>query len=512
MYMYKWFNSYFLCEEEFATCLGSNVRAVTLENSEKFKEHLNLFILNREFSKNQKKNEALKAFFEYEMDNIMLIHDPMFFNLNRVEKVDDQWLFIKEYTPGLRLSDIIYKESSPRMNLNILLVVFNEICEGITSILGLLSNEGKIPHGMIHPFNIVITEKGEIKLDNYFFGKVLSKLDIKRDDFLEYYGNCLPINKKKLIQFSSQSDLIQLGMLFLELINGMEIPKDISLSEVEEIVERSKIVSVSSKVALTEEDIKVFLKRTLQIAPEGNFSSVEEMAQSAKSNFIETEKFKLSKEEFPAFISSHFKLDLLSLTNILRSEQVRDYSDKAKKLPQELRSAIEKIKNFYGESKYDEASSAIDKALKKFPDNKEILNLREILERSIKSKTKPVKTGKQIVIIEDDLITLKILEKAVIRLGFEVFTAQDGAEGYELVRRVKPDLLISDLLIPKIHGIDLCKKIKADESLKGTPIVLMSAVYKGSKYMPEIMHTDADYFIEKPIDINKLKNIIKKLT
>ena len=349
MRMYKKFNNYFLCEEEFITSFGSNVRAVAIDDKKKFKEHLNLFILNSEFSKDPKKNEALQAFFEYEMDNIMLIQDPRFLNLNRVEKVDDRWVFIKENTPGLRLSNIIYKETSPRMNLNIVLFVFNEICESASSILGLLSNDGKVSHCMIHPFNIFITEKGEIKLDNYFFGKVLSKIDIKRDDFLEYYGSCMPVNEKKLIQFGSQSDLIQLGMLFLELLNGMEIPRDISLSEIEEIVEKSKTVRASSGEALTDEDIKAFLKKMLQIAPEGNFSSVEEMAKSAKSNFKETKKYKSSQEEFRTFFSSHFKLDLLSLINILRSEQVRDYSDWAEKPLQEQRKAIETIKNFHKE-------------------------------------------------------------------------------------------------------------------------------------------------------------------
>lgn len=115
------------------------------------------------------------------------------------------------------------------------------------------------------------------------------------------------------------------------------------------------------------------------------------------------------------------------------------------------------------------------------------------------------------MVVDDDQVTRKMLERALSELGFEVITARDGAEGFDLIQSVEPDLVISDMLIPKIHGVDLCKKIKADELLKETPIILISAVYKDVQFKCDIEDAGADSFVEKPIDIVKLKNIVENL-
>ncbi len=117
----------------------------------------------------------------------------------------------------------------------------------------------------------------------------------------------------------------------------------------------------------------------------------------------------------------------------------------------------------------------------------------------------------KIVIIDDDRITLAVIEKALILDGFWIYSAKDGEEGLELVKREKPDILISDMLIPKIHGIDLCKKVKESQELKHTRVILMSAVYKNITYKDLIMESGADDFMEKPVDLNTLKDKINKL-
>ena len=117
--------------------------------------------------------------------------------------------------------------------------------------------------------------------------------------------------------------------------------------------------------------------------------------------------------------------------------------------------------------------------------------------------------SKKVVVVDDDQVTRIMLEKAIGELGVEVFTARDGAEGFDMIQSVEPDLVISDMLIPKIHGIDLCKKIKADELLKETPVVLMSAVYKDVQFRYDIEEAGADSFVEKPIDIEKLRGVVE---
>jgi len=117
----------------------------------------------------------------------------------------------------------------------------------------------------------------------------------------------------------------------------------------------------------------------------------------------------------------------------------------------------------------------------------------------------------KIVIIDDDRITLAVIEKALILDGFWIYSAKDGEEGLELVKREKPDILISDMLIPKIHGIDLCRKVKESQELKHTRVILMSAVYKNITYKDLIRESGADDFMEKPVDLNTLKDKINKL-
>jgi len=117
---------------------------------------------------------------------------------------------------------------------------------------------------------------------------------------------------------------------------------------------------------------------------------------------------------------------------------------------------------------------------------------------------------KKIVVIDDDRITLTMLEMVFSRHGFQVFSAQDGAEGYELVQKEKPDILISDMLLPKIHGTELCKKIKETPELKQTKVILMTAVYKGPSFRFEARDCGADDFIEKPLDMKDLLSRIDK--
>jgi len=117
----------------------------------------------------------------------------------------------------------------------------------------------------------------------------------------------------------------------------------------------------------------------------------------------------------------------------------------------------------------------------------------------------------KIAIVDDDRVTLAVIEKALILDGFWVYSAQDGEEGIALVKRENPDILISDMLMPKIHGLDLCKKVKESPELKHTRVILMSAVYKKITYRDIISESGADDFIEKPVDLNDLKDRIKKL-
>ena len=61
--------------------------------------------------------------------------------------------------------------------------------------------------------------------------------------------------------------------------------------------------------------------------------------------------------------------------------------------------------------------------------------------------------------MDDDRVTLTMLEMILSRHKYQVLSAKDGSEALELALKERPDAVISDMLIPKLHGLDLCKKI-----------------------------------------------------
>ncbi len=119
--------------------------------------------------------------------------------------------------------------------------------------------------------------------------------------------------------------------------------------------------------------------------------------------------------------------------------------------------------------------------------------------------------GNKVVIVDDDVKVVILLEKILKNLGFEVFSAGDGDKAFELVKQEKPDLLISDMLIPGIHGIELSKMIKQDPDLQKTIVVLMTSVYSKLEYTSKDMNSMADKFVEKPIDVKEMISLISTL-
>jgi len=119
--------------------------------------------------------------------------------------------------------------------------------------------------------------------------------------------------------------------------------------------------------------------------------------------------------------------------------------------------------------------------------------------------------GIKIVVAEDDRSTLAFLEKTLILRGFWVYGTRDGEEAFEVIKKEIPDLVISDMLMPKLHGLDLCMKIKESPELSHIKVILITGVYPGSIGQREALSHGADSFIIKPIDQDRLVNRIFEL-
>ncbi len=114
------------------------------------------------------------------------------------------------------------------------------------------------------------------------------------------------------------------------------------------------------------------------------------------------------------------------------------------------------------------------------------------------------------VVIDDDKVTVAILTRILSAAGFEVVSAADGASGLECVYREKPDLVVTDLLIPRVDGLGVCAKIKADVGLPGVKLVIITAL-KNFAFQNAARNSSADLVLEKPVSAEMLKAALDRL-
>jgi DNA-binding response OmpR family regulator len=104
-----------------------------------------------------------------------------------------------------------------------------------------------------------------------------------------------------------------------------------------------------------------------------------------------------------------------------------------------------------------------------------------------------------VLVVEDDPVILRLLEVNFELEGFGVVLAHDGVEGVELARSDKPDIIVSDIMMPRMSGIELVEALKADEATASIPIILLSAKAQTSD-LKSGMDAGADDYITKPFE------------
>ena len=119
---------------------------------------------------------------------------------------------------------------------------------------------------------------------------------------------------------------------------------------------------------------------------------------------------------------------------------------------------------------------------------------------------------KRILVVDDEADLREMLSLRLEANGYEVLTAADGEEGLAKARKEKPDLIILDLMLPKVDGYKICLMLKYDEKYKKIPIILFTArAQETDVSMGE--EVGADAYIIKPFEpgilLAKIKELIK---
>jgi response regulator RpfG family c-di-GMP phosphodiesterase len=115
-----------------------------------------------------------------------------------------------------------------------------------------------------------------------------------------------------------------------------------------------------------------------------------------------------------------------------------------------------------------------------------------------------VGVGRHLLLVDDDNIQLKLTRLGLERLGFVVTTAADGDAALRAARAARPDVLVSDVLMPKLDGFELCRAVRADPDLRDVPVVLMTSAYVAGEDRDLGERAGASAYIERSPDLTEL--------
>lgn len=119
---------------------------------------------------------------------------------------------------------------------------------------------------------------------------------------------------------------------------------------------------------------------------------------------------------------------------------------------------------------------------------------------------------KKIVIIEDEEQLGRLIQSYLEQHHYRAIHVRDGVSGLKAIREEVPDLILMDLLLPRMHGFDVCQSVKKDQRLQHIPMIVMTAVYRSAMDKMQARRLGVDEFVEKPLNFDELLKKIQRLT
>lgn len=115
-----------------------------------------------------------------------------------------------------------------------------------------------------------------------------------------------------------------------------------------------------------------------------------------------------------------------------------------------------------------------------------------------------------ILVVDDSTTNIVLLEAILDEKGYKIHTAVNAKEAYSIISKHNPDLILLDLLMPKISGFEFLEEIKKDEKTKNTPVIVVSAL-TDSENVEKILKMGAIDFVKKPIDLQYLTDKVESI-
>ena len=121
-----------------------------------------------------------------------------------------------------------------------------------------------------------------------------------------------------------------------------------------------------------------------------------------------------------------------------------------------------------------------------------------------------VRTPPRILIVDDDPMSLDIVRTLLAAQGYEMLTGTDGEEALAMAREQQPDLILLDVMMPKVDGIQVCRQLKADASVPFIPIIMVTAKAAGEDVLAGF-EAGSDEYLTKPVDQDALVARVKSM-
>ncbi|PLX09223.1 MAG: hypothetical protein C0594_05745 [Marinilabiliales bacterium] len=164
------------------------------------------------------------------------------------------------------------------------------------------------------------------------------------------------------------------------------------------------------------------------------------------------------------------------------------------KKPTRKKELLEAIHNALGETSGSESDTTKNKWFDKY--------FGSALRTFAKKKT--------VMIVDDNVSDVILLEHALEEKKYKVISSHDGGEALEMAINEKPDIILLDILLPGMDGIELLKRIKQEESLMATPVLMVSCIHEHN-YIQKAMEYGIESYVTKPYRLNKLVSLIEEV-
>ena len=120
-------------------------------------------------------------------------------------------------------------------------------------------------------------------------------------------------------------------------------------------------------------------------------------------------------------------------------------------------------------------------------------------------------TGKRILLVEDDRFLRRACEASLRQRGLNVTTAADGEEGLRLARSERPDLILLDMLMPKMSGLEVLRALRSGEATRAVPVLVLSNSSRDQDIADVNSLGVSGYFVKSNLSLQELGELVERV-